>query len=194
MPSMHHSITADILNQAHEELIARLGYIQVQPKRVLLLGEFSAGEVQKIAKIYRKAQIYQALTLTDLPTQDLAKRSFEVILGAEIHPEKAIFEEIFQGFAQLLNSDGMLLFTILGPDWDKNNDKNYPDMHDIGDLLLQLGFENPVVDSEFGLTFGHAWGPKLPKQIQEKNPDGSLKAIRVSLDQLIASLKKPFQR
>jgi hypothetical protein len=179
------SLDKNKIGEIHQEFIARLSYIHIQPvpKNILLFGAFSELEIQKISEIYAKAKIYREIDCEPLP-------SFEVILGAEITPEKVQFEKVFEKFAEKLAPHGMLLLTIPGP----SVVENAPDMHDIGDLLLQLGFEDPVVDAEFDMTFAHAWGKKKPRQIQEKNPDGSLKSIRVSLDHLIASLKKPFQK
>ena len=161
---------------ANQELIDRLNYIQIQPKTVWLSGDFSGEEQRNIQKIYPNAKLYREPLLA----------SFEVILGVDISGDSAVFERIFQSFKQHLAPGGMLLFTQLGRDFKEG----FPDMHDIGDLLLHLEFENPVMDTEFKRIFGHGWA----KQSQEKNEDGSVKTVRVSLDRLLESLKKPFRR
>lgn len=66
----------------------------------------------------------------------------------------------FAGFHSVLAPNGLLLFTTFGPDtlkelresWAmvdaKPHTNNFMDMHDIGDVLLQAGFINPVTDME----------------------------------------------
>jgi malonyl-CoA O-methyltransferase len=61
---------------------------------------------------------------------------------------------------RVLQSNGMLLFTTLGPDTllelrhafaaidSSLHIHDFVDMHDIGDALVQAGFENPVMDLE----------------------------------------------
>jgi hypothetical protein len=169
------------MNSAHEELIDRLKDIPLEPKSVLLFGPFSPEDNQRIARYYKKAH---CVSSSDL--QKIASTRFDVILGVDLSGEKAEFEAIFSAFKASLKPGGMLLFTQFGFEFSPH----FPDMHDIGDLLLALGFENPVVDIEHQYIFGHAWG----KQIQEKNVDGQGHTAKVSLDGLLRSLKKPFGR
>lgn len=161
---------------SRQDLIDRLTYIHIRPKTVLLFGDFSPEEQQKIQKIYPKALLKTGLD----------QGPFDVILGLGLPGEREVFEGIFESFKQSLNPGGMLLFNQFGLDYAAG----FPDMHDIGDLLLQLGFENPVVDTEFKMIFGHAWA----KQSQETHADGTVKSVRVSLDRLLDSLKRPFRR
>ena len=61
----------------------------------------------------------------------------------------------------MLRPGGLLLFTTFGPDtlkelrasWRRIDDavhvNDFPDMHDVGDGLLQAGFADPVMEAEF---------------------------------------------
>jgi hypothetical protein len=169
------------MNIAHAELIDRLRDIPLEPKAVLLFGPFSPEAKQQIARFYKKSN---CLSLSDI--KNIEGKSFDVILGVDLSGEKKEFEPIFSAFKASLKPGGMLLFTQFGFEFSPN----FPDMHDIGDLLLALGFENPVVDIEHQHIFGHAWG----KQLQEKHPDGQGHTAKISLDALLRSLKKPFRR
>jgi malonyl-CoA O-methyltransferase len=65
------------------------------------------------------------------------------------------------GLYRLLKVDGLLMFSTLGPDTlkelrlalvgvDSHNHLNrFADMHDIGDMLMQAGFNDPVMDMEY---------------------------------------------
>jgi malonyl-CoA O-methyltransferase len=64
-------------------------------------------------------------------------------------------------WVRLLKPGGLLMFVTLGPDSFRSFAKalgdidqtrhvpGYPDMHDIGDALIALGCENPVMDAEW---------------------------------------------
>ena len=72
-------------------------------------------------------------------------------------------------FHRVLRRDGLLLFTTLGPDTLKElraafsgmdqatHVSRFMDMHDLGDLLVQTGFADPVMDMEtITLTYADA--------------------------------------
>ena len=68
--------------------------------------------------------------------------------------------QLLQDCYRVLKPQGMLLFTTFGPDTlkelrhaftavdDAEHVHSFVDMHDIGDVLLKAGFENPVMDVE----------------------------------------------
>ena len=72
----------------------------------------------------------------------------------------------FAEFRRVLRVGGLLSFTTLGPDTlrevrrafgrvdDRTHVNRFVDMHDIGDMLVQAGFADPVMDMEYvTLTF-----------------------------------------
>ena len=62
---------------------------------------------------------------------------------------------------RVLKSEGLAMFSTFGPDTlkelrqafngvdDKNHMNRFADMHDIGDMLVQAGFSEPVMDMEY---------------------------------------------
>ncbi len=62
---------------------------------------------------------------------------------------------------RVLKSEGLAMFSTFGPDTlkelrqafngvdDKNHLNRFADMHDIGDMLVQAGFSEPVMDMEY---------------------------------------------
>lgn len=72
----------------------------------------------------------------------------------------------FAEFLRILRPGGVLMFSTFGPDtlqelraaWARVDDRShihsFMDMHDIGDILIQAGFADPVLDVErFTLTY-----------------------------------------
>jgi malonyl-CoA O-methyltransferase len=72
----------------------------------------------------------------------------------------------FSGLHRILKVEGLLMFSTFGPDTlkelrtafsgvDQHNHLNrFADMHDIGDMLMEAGFAEPVMDMEcFTLTY-----------------------------------------
>ena len=83
----------------------------------------------------------------------------------------------FSGFHHVLAPNGLLLFSTFGPDTLKEmrqswqgidnspHTSTFADMHEIGDVLLQSGFINPVTDMEM-ITMTYANVRQLMKDIK----------------------------
>jgi len=173
------------MSEVLEELIDRLAYIHVQPKRFLLLGNFPAEAVKRIWTLYPKAESVLVNHIEPKPIWKFLRRSqtqvftlplpwpafhFDVILSSNFCESFETLFPLLQEFARILSPQGMLMFTT---------ERMTQDMHDLGDDLLKLGFENPVMDTEWfqdkkqEVIFGHAWGVKVPRGITQA--DGSVK-------------------
>ena len=80
-------------------------------------------------------------------------------IWSNLELSQAFFEELILEWKQHLGTNALLMFSYLGPDTGKNLHRllglekmtNYlsPDMHDVGDALLQAGFSEPVMDMEY---------------------------------------------
>jgi len=86
--------------------------------------------------------------------------------------------KVFSGFHHVLAPNGLLLFSTFGPEtlteirqsWSEVDDhphtSHFPDMHEIGDALLQAGFQDPVTDMEM-ITMTYANVRQLMRDIKE---------------------------
>jgi len=86
--------------------------------------------------------------------------------------------KVFTGFHHVLAPNGLLLFSTFGPEtlteirqsWSKVDNRphtsDFPDMHEIGDALLQAGFQDPVTDMEM-ITMTYANVRQLMRDIKQ---------------------------
>lgn len=104
----------------------------------------------------------------DFANLPLASNSVDLIwsnLALHWHPQP---DRVFAEWRRALNVDGLLMFSCFGPDTLKElraafgsagrNSHFLPfvDMHDFGDMLVQVGFSTPVMDMEtITVTYEH---------------------------------------
>jgi len=167
-------------------MLERLDYVKLLPRRILDAGSGPSPQAAQLAQRYLGAQIValdfslpmlrqakpagllQRLTGRDRQTPlcadiariPLAARSFSLVwsnmaLHWAADPQTAIHE-----FHRVLEVDGLLMFSTLGPDTlrelrsafagpgGQGHVHGFIDMHDLGDMLVAAGFAAPVMDTE----------------------------------------------
>ena len=90
----------------------------------------------------------------------LATHSMDVVFSNLAIPWTHGLESLLLGLRRVLKPGGMFLFTTFGPDtlcelrsaWSQADEcphvNRFTDMHEIGDLMVQTGFTEPVMDME----------------------------------------------
>ena len=90
----------------------------------------------------------------------LANNSIDIIISSLMMQWCPDLNQLFSEAHRVLKNDGLILFSTFGPDTLKELKKswsvvdnethvnNFIDMHDIGDQLLQNGFQSPVMEME----------------------------------------------
>ena len=159
------------------QLLERLRLIKCQPQRILDLGSGTGFALPRLQEIYPTAEII-SLDLAEkmLQVENYQRcRNFSLcgdiqqlpILSGSID---LVFSNLslqwcdlqlaFPEIARVLNPKGLFIFTTMGPDtlkefrysWsqvDVGSHVNlFYDMHDVGDLMLQAGLVDPVLDME----------------------------------------------
>lgn len=167
-------------------MLERLDYVKLAPKRILDAGSGPAPQAASLLKRYRGAMLValdfslpmlHALpgrgwlhrlagraapvpVCADLGRMPLAPRSCSLVwsnmaLHWAADPQRAIEE-----FHRVLEVEGLLMFSTIGPDTLKELRSAFPptegaphvhgfvDMHDLGDMLVAAGFAAPVMDTE----------------------------------------------
>lgn len=167
-------------------MLERLDYVKLAPKRILDAGSGPSPQADALFKRYRGTGLV-ALDFSvpmlrarkrpgwlgrlagapaavpvcaDFGRLPLASRSFSMVwsnmaLHWAADPQRAIVE-----FHRVLEVEGLLMFSTLGPDTLKELRAAFPsgggaphvhgfiDMHDLGDMLVAAGFAAPVMDTE----------------------------------------------
>ncbi len=96
----------------------------------------------------------------DTETLPFANNSFDLIYSNFTLQWCFNLQQVFSEFKRVLKPNGMIFFTTLGPQtlielrnsWRKVSEfthvNDFTDMHDIGDILLNAQFSDPVMDME----------------------------------------------
>lgn len=173
-------------------MLQRLDYVKLAPTRILDAGSGPAREARAICARYAGAQLvaldFSLAMLRQGPLKrGLLSRLFgrgsprAVCAGLEALPIAGAALDLvwsnmalhwlgeplaaFTEFHRVLRTEGLLMFSTLGPDTLKElraaagaaRVHRFMDMHDLGDQLVAAGFSAPVMDTEVvTLTYGDA--------------------------------------
>lgn len=175
----NYSHNSDVIDEIAKRLLGCLDIIKVSPNRILDLGCALGQTTHQLKQRYPSSQII-ALE----PAQQLCRRvpkglikqtaricawynqlpflenSIDVIFSNMSLQWQSDWPQLAQELFRVLRPNGLLLFSIAGPDtlkelrsaWSVVDDSvhvmSFTDMHDIGDVLLQQKFADPVMDME----------------------------------------------
>lgn len=96
----------------------------------------------------------------DAENLPLKEDSIDFVISSLMLQWSNDLNKAFTGFRHVLAPNGLLLFSTFGPEtlkeirqsWSEVDDRphtsDFADMHEIGDALLQAGFQDPVTDME----------------------------------------------
>lgn len=119
--------------------------------------DWSAGMLKQVEKT---AGGNPWLLCSDMHALPLAARSTDLIFSNLALQWSYDLSAVFHEFRRIMKPGAMLLFSCYGPDtllelkqaWQTMDERqhvnDFPDMHDIGDELMSVGFREPVMDAE----------------------------------------------
>ena len=166
---------AVLARAAGQELLTRLDWMTLKPQLILDVGCGTGEMSQYLQTRYPDAQVLGldlsdamllhakshveplAFVCADAARLPFGDQTVDLIFANFLLPWHADVTALFTEWRRVLRPEGLLVFTLLGPDtlreWqDKFNPEHMPqraDMHDIGDLLLRTGFADPVLDVDY---------------------------------------------
>ncbi|MCW5590380.1 MAG: methyltransferase domain-containing protein [Legionellales bacterium] len=183
---------AFLVEEIGRRLSERIGILQFTPRRILDLTVNSPTLTQTLITHYPSATLYG---LTSSPKHSLirlqasprqlpfASQSIDLILANLLLFSAEHLAAMMIEWRRLLTSNGVILFATYGIDSLKefrqvaNADQtitfsqNLLDMHDIGDAMLQAGFNDPVMDMEM-ITLQYPDKNQLCEEISRLNLRG----------------------
>jgi malonyl-CoA O-methyltransferase len=182
---------AVLAKEIEARLISHLDEIRLVPKLIANLGcggnsrlvgeRFPTADILHID--FAREMLMQASTslpvCADCRALPLPNGSMNMVYSSLLLPWCKDLSALFQETRRITVSDGLFLFSTLGPDSFKElravradlgekTDFPLPDMHDIGDLLLKCGYTEPVMEAEL-LTISY---PSLPAMLSELKAHG----------------------
>lgn len=170
---MSYDEAAVLQREVADRLLDQLDFMLIEPKVILDCGARTGYLSKKLEKRYPNAQIIALDISTRL--QESTLRSIRLCSGYESLPlQKQSVDMIvsncalqwtsdvsrcFREFQRVLKPEGLILFSMFGRDTLKELRESsnvtgkrpinpFLDMHDVGDLLLQSGFQDPVMNME----------------------------------------------
>lgn len=167
-----------IVKEISNRMLDRLDYIKISPEHVLDIGSGMGIDKKGLGQHYPKSAVYsidfalQMLTnyhsrsgvfskkyknlicanALNLP---IAAQSIDLVWSNLCLPYISNLEQYFIEINRVLKLGGTFLVSGFGIDSLKQLRElglatfNFPDMHLIGDILVELGFTNPVTDLEY---------------------------------------------
>lgn len=172
---------ARVQQEIGQRLFERLDYLKIEPKRILDLGCGPGAFTKALQKKYPKAQVVGLdlafgmlkasqsrqswftrwpLVQADLNTMPFPDGAFDLVFANQVIHWGASLPGVFREISRVMNVNGCLMFSTLGPDtfkelkqaWHGVNDyahvNEFADMHDVGDCLMSERFLEPVMDME----------------------------------------------
>lgn len=172
-----------------KEVLSRLSLITLKPHLIMDVGCATGDSTAMLKKQYPNAHIiaidsstamldYAKQTIssvewlcTSFTSLPLSDHSVDFILANLTMPWCDDLKKLFCEWRRILKPNGLLMVTTLGPDTLRELHHlplAFPhliDMHDVGDLLTQTGFKDPVLDVDY-FTLTYRDPPKLWHELQ----------------------------
>lgn len=169
---------AKVQQEVRFRLLERLEFLLIQPHTIVDVGcgtgalgrelqfrfpnaqmigiDISSGMIKEAQKHSPNAQFFCADAM-QIPLPD---KSVDLLVSNLMLQWVDDFNLVFQEWARVLKSDGILLFTTFGPDtlyelqacWTQvdgfTHVNRFVDLHTLGDALAGVGFRHPVMDAD----------------------------------------------
>ncbi len=156
-----------------KEMLGRLHFMTLKPQTILDVGSATGNNSLALKDHYPDATIiavdaslkmieyakqrsdrikWLCAPLTSLPVLD---HSIDLIIANNAIPWCDDVQKLLQEWRRVLRPNGLLMLTSLGPDTLRELHDlplafpHLMDMHTVGDLLMQAGFSNPVLDVDY---------------------------------------------
>jgi malonyl-CoA O-methyltransferase len=172
--SSNYNENAFLQNEIATRLSEKLKVISINPKTILDLGSGTGFLSEKTAKLFPDADLFcvdfaqQSLTknsqklkvCADANQLPFSSNSVDFVISNLMMQWCPKLNTLFDECNRVLKPRGLILFTTFGPEtlnelkrsWSVVDNEvhvnEFIDMHDIGDQMIQSGFQSPVMEME----------------------------------------------
>jgi malonyl-CoA O-methyltransferase len=175
-----------LAREAGEEMFSRLEWMTLKPRVIVDLGCGTGEMSRKLQERYQDARVisldssedmieyakqHHASRLclcADAASLPLPNQSVDLLFANLLLPFQQDISSLLRECRRVLRPHGLLMFTAFGPDTLREIElpviPGFIDMHDAGDLLLQLKFADPVLDVNY-YTLTYREQAKLLKEL-----------------------------
>jgi len=215
----HNQFWSWLTSEISERMAQNLPFIKIDPKKILLLGHFDQRTFSYFSEKYPQADIWsdqksfqqknflnsinpfkkKTISFLDFENElDLA--NFDFVWAGPLQQSVENYPQFLLKVGKCLNNQGLMMFNYLGPDTGKEyfhlgleGGHIGPDMHEIGDLLIQSSFADPVMNMEY-LNLEYENSELLLRDLLSIHAADSHLANVQNLNQQLAQMKKDHQK
>ncbi|BDW12154.1 malonyl-[acyl-carrier protein] O-methyltransferase [Polynucleobacter sp. SHI8] len=208
-----------LTSEISERMAQNLPFIKIDPKKILLLGNFDKSTFNYFLEKYPQAEIssdqksFQQKSFLNLINPLKKKRisffdfekefdraDFDFVWAGPLRQLVENYPSFFLKVGKCLNNQGLMMFNYLGPDTGKeyfglNLQVGHvgPDMHEIGDLLIQSSFADPVMNMEY-LNLEYESSELLLRDLLAIHDVDGHFANAQNLNQQLAEMKQEYEK
>lgn len=170
---VHKKFVSPLASFTAENLISRLDLLTLKPKVIVDLSGDTQCSAPLLKKHYSDAEVITTGDRVQLPVSSLPfeNHGVDFIFANLVLPWCVDWEAILREWRRVLKPEGLLMFSCLGLDTlalFTEKDCILPrliDMHEVGDLIVNAKFADPVLDVEH-VTFTYQDEEKFLYELQ----------------------------
>jgi malonyl-CoA O-methyltransferase len=208
-----------LTSEISERMAQNLPFIKIDPKKILLIGHFDQSTFNYFSVKYPHSEIWSDQKSYDhrsfLSIINLFKKKkisyfdiekeidvadFDFVWAGPLRQKIENYPQFFLKLGKCLRNQGLMMFNYLGPDTGKEyfhlglmQGHIGPDMHEIGDLLIQSSFADPVMNMEY-LNLEYENSELLLKDLLAiHDSDGHLANVQI-LNQQLSEMKQENEK
>jgi malonyl-CoA O-methyltransferase len=171
----HNQFWSWLTSEISERMAQNLPFIKIEPKKILLIGHFDQSTFKYFSEKYPYADIWsdqkifnqrsflnvinpfkkKKISFLDFENE-VEMVNFDFVWAGPLRQTVESYPQFFLKIGKCLKNQGLMMFNYLGPDTGREyfhlgleGGHIGPDMHEIGDLLIQSSFADPVMNMEY---------------------------------------------
>ena len=215
----HNQFWSWLTSEISERMAQNLPFIKIEPKKILLIGHFDQSTFKYFSDKYPHADIWSDQTSFNQRSflnfinpfkkkkisfldfeNEVEMVNFDFVWAGPFRQTVENYPQFFLKVGKCLKNQGLMMFNYLGPDTGREyfhlgleGGHIGPDMHEIGDLLIQSSFADPVMNMEY-LYLEYENSELLLKDLLAVHDSDSHLGNVQNLNQQLTAMKKENEK